>query len=302
MINGYYAGIDIGTNAVRLVIKNVTTHDGEIESYQVQEVRVPLRLGVDVFKSGAIGFKKEEQLVKTMDCFRKLMEIYGVIDYRAFATSAMREATNSNDIIWRIRKETGIDVKIISGEHEASTISKIAEDFDLEEGKWVFVDVGGGSTEITLVIKGKPVESHSFRIGTLRLLAGKVENETWRALKRLIGSYYDKYGAMNIVGTGGNINRYWKMSSQENKKGRHIIYFDDLKELYKELNRYSTEERMQKFKLKPDRADVIIPAGDIFITIGNILETNYIVVPMTGLGDGIVDSLVDDNQATNSVI
>ena len=150
MRQGFYAAIDIGTNAARFVIKNVYLNDKhQLNSYAVQELRVPLRLGVDVFRTGSIGMKKEEQLINTMACFKALMEIYDVIDYRALATSAVREAKNGEAIMWRIRKETGVDVKIISGETEAGTIVKIAKDLKLS-GDWVFMDVGGGSTEITL--------------------------------------------------------------------------------------------------------------------------------------------------------
>lgn len=297
MRSGYYAGIDIGTNAARLVIKNTYVNERhEIEDYDVQEIRIPLRLGVDVFKTGAIGIKKEEQLVKTMACFKNLMDIYDVIDYRAMATSAMREAKNGQDIIWRIRKETGVDVQIISGNEEANTIARIAKDFSLDEGRWVFIDVGGGSTEVSLLSKGKPTESNSFELGTLRILAGKDRPETWKGFKKKLADYRDKYGNLEIVGTGGNINRYWKMSQHKEKKGLNVLYVEDLRELYGKLKQYSVGERMEKFKLKPDRADVIIPAGDIFLTAAETMGAKFIVVPMTGLGDGIVDELVRDNM------
>lgn len=303
MKNGYYGGIDIGTNAARMVIKNVYMNDKrEIVSYIVQELRVPLRLGVDVFKDGRINLKKEEQLIKTMACFKALMEIYDVVAYRALATSAMREAANGKDLIWRIRKETGVDVKIISGETEAFTITKIAQDMGISDGKWAFVDVGGGSTEVTLMVKGKVIDSHSYELGTLRILAGKAKPETWRKFKRALSSYETKYGPLNIVGTGGNINRYWKMSSHEEKKGTHALYVKELDEEYNALKKLSVPERMDQYKLKPDRADVIIPAGDIFLTAATLLKSTYVLVPMTGLGDGIVDSLIAEQADTMNVI
>ena len=160
MKNGYYAGIDVGTNAGRLVIKDVYQNQkGQIVSARIQEIRIPLRLGADVFSTGSISFRKEEQLIDTMKAFRSLMNIYGVIDYRAYATSAMREAKNGSDIIWRIRKETGIDMQIVSGEKEAQTITSIISDIHCDEGVYLSVDVGGGSTEISLIKDGKPIES-----------------------------------------------------------------------------------------------------------------------------------------------
>lgn len=297
MRNGYYAGIDIGTNAARLVIKNVYLNDKHaIEDYQVQEVRIPLRLGVDVFKNDEIGLKKEEQLVKTMSCFKSLMEIYDVIDYRALATSAMREARNGKDIIWRIRKETGVDVQIISGDEEARTIASIAKDFKVNEGNWIFIDVGGGSTEVSLLVNGKPLESNSFELGTLRILAGRDKPETWKKFKDALAGYRGKYGPLNIVGTGGNINRYWKMSSHREKKGVNTIAVDEMEGLFEALKILSVSERMEQFRLKPDRADVIVPAGDIFLTAAKVLGSKYLVVPMTGLGDGIVEDLVMNNM------
>lgn len=294
---GYYAGIDIGTNAARFILKNVYLNEkNQVESYAVQELRVPLRLGVDVFQTGYVGMKKEDQLIKTMTCYKALMDIYDVIDYRALATSAMREAKNGEDIIWRIRKETGVDVAIISGETEAGTIIKIAKEIKVDDGNWVFVDVGGGSTEVTMYAQGKIYDSHSYPLGTLRILAGKDKQETWDAFQEAIQSYHDEFGKLNIIGTGGNINRYWKLSDQKDKKGHHVLYIEDLDEWYQKLNKMTVAERMAKYKLKPDRADVIIPAGKLFLTAAEMLESDYVLVPMIGLGDGIVDTLVNDNM------
>ena len=296
MKQGFYAGIDIGTNAARFVIKNVYLNEKhQLGSYAVQELRVPLRLGVDVFRTGSIGLKKEDQLIRTMSCFKALMEIYDVIDYRALATSAMREASNGEQIIWRIRKETGVDVRIISGETEAGTIVQIAKDLKLT-GDWVFMDVGGGSTEISMYSDERIVESHSYPLGTLRILAGADRPEVWDSMRDAVRSYRKKFGKLNIVGTGGNINRYWKMSDQKDKKGHHVLDVKDLKEEYLKLSKMSVAERMLKYKLKPDRADVIIPAGNLFLTVSDILDTEYIMVPMTGLGDGIIDSLIADDM------
>lgn len=297
MKNGYYAGIDVGTNAGRMVIKDVYQDPkGQTRTAKIQEIRIPLRLGVDVFSTGSISFRKEEQLIDTMKAFRSLMNIYGVIDYRAYATSAMREAKNGPDIIWRIRKETGIDMQIVSGEKEAQTITSIISDIHAEEGVYVSMDVGGGSTEISLIVDGVPQESTSFPLGTLRILAGKDTPEAWNNLRNLIDAYYDKYGSLNIIGTGGNINRYWKLSDHKTKKGVNILPVEDLKEIYDEIYPLTLEERREKYSLKPDRADVIIPAGKLFLIVSKGLGSKYVIVPLTGLGDGIVDEIIANSR------
>ena len=195
----------------------------------------------------------------------------------------------------QIRKETGVQISIIDGETEAKTISKIAKDFNLDEDKYVFIDVGGGSTEVTLVSKGKAIESTSFELGTLRILAHKDKKETWGRFMDLIESYHKKYGNLDIVGTGGNINRYWKMSKKKStKKDLNYLTVDELNEIYDELEKYSPSQRMAKFDLKPDRADVIIPAGNIFKKASEILKSKTIYVPMIGLSDSIVDTLIEN--------
>lgn len=292
MKNGYYGSIDIGTNAARMVIKNVSLFAGKLTSFKVQEVRVPLRLGADVFRYGVIKDKKLDQLVKTISCFKSLMEIYDVLDYEALATSALREAQNGKEVIDKVKEVTGVQIEIISGDREANTISKIGSDLKLEDGKYVFVDVGGGSTEITIYIKGHTVYSHSYPLGTLRILANADKEETWDELKKTLRKYKDECGKMDIVGTGGNINRYWKMSGHKDKKGLHVLSVKDLEKEYKTLKEMDVTERMSKFKLKPDRADVIIPAGAIFLLVADVINADDIIVPLVGLGDGIVDSLI----------
>lgn len=292
MKNGYYGSIDIGTNAARMVIKNVSLSGGKLTSFKVQEVRVPLRLGADVFRYGIVKEKKLDQLVKTISCFKALMEIYDVLDYEALATSALREAQNGKEVIQKVKEETGVQIEIISGEREANTISKIGADLKLEDGKYVFVDVGGGSTEITIYVKGHTVYSQSFPLGTLRILAKADKEESWSEMRRLLRKYREEYGKMDIVGTGGNINRYWKMSGHKDKKGLHVLSVKDLEKEYKTLKDMDVTERMSKFKLKPDRADVIIPAGYIFLLVADTIDAEDIIVPLVGLGDGIVDSLI----------
>ena len=296
MKSGYYAGIDIGTNAARLVIKDTFINQKhEIDSVEVQKIRIPLRLGVDVFKNGEISQKKIEQLGLTILAFKSIMEIYNVIDFSCFATSAMREAKNGNEAIGYVKEKTGITIKIISGEDEAKTVSKIAKNIKLDNNPYVFVDVGGGSTEVTLVENKKAIESNSYRLGTLRILASQDKQETWDNFKSKLKEYKSKYGATNIVGTGGNINRYWKMSKKKEKNNIPVLDVSNFIDIYQDIRLMTSAERMEKFDIKPDRADVIIPAGEIFATASKILDSKTIIVPMIGLSDGIVDSLIQEH-------
>lgn len=291
MTNGYYGAIDIGTNAVRMVIKQVYENPNrEVITNLVQELRIPLRLGVDVFKYGFISEKKIDQLVKTITCYKALFELYNVISFKIVATSAMREASNSETVINKVFEETSYKIEIITGETEANTISMIAKDCNLSDN-YVFVDVGGGSTEVTLYAKGRAQESKSFPLGTLRILAKKDKKSTWKELKTLLESYYKKYGKLNIVGTGGNINRYYKIAYAKSKN--KYLAVDDLRYIYNDLLDLSIKERIEKYKIKPDRADVIIPAGSIYIKCAEILHSKYVIVPLIGLGDALIDSLID---------
>ena len=297
MKSGYYAGIDIGTNGARLVIKDAFyNEERKLEAVEVNKVRVPLRLGADVYSIGELSERKIRQLSLCISSFRDLMNIYDVVSYSCLATSAMREAAkNGKEVIERIKKETGVTISIIDGETEAKTISKIAKDFALDDDKYVFIDVGGGSTEVTLVSKGKAVESNSFELGTLRILAHKDKKETWGRFEDLLEDYHKKYGQLDIVGTGGNINRYRKMSKKKtNKKDLNYLSVEELENIYDELAKYTASQRVAKFDLKPDRADVIIPAGNIFKKASDILKTKTIYVPMIGLSDSIVDTLIDN--------
>jgi exopolyphosphatase / guanosine-5'-triphosphate,3'-diphosphate pyrophosphatase len=294
MINGYYGAIDIGTNAVRMVIKQVYEHPNrEISSHNVQELRIPLRLGVDVFKYGFISEKKADQLSKTITCFKALFELYNVKSFKIVATSAMREASNSQSVIDKVFEETGYRIDTISGECEANTISMIATDCNLHDNL-VFIDVGGGSTEVTLYVKDTAVESNSFPIGTLRILAKKDKKSTWKDLKKTLNGYYEKYGKMNIVGTGGNINRFYKISTAKKKKENLSV--EDMKSIYEDLKKLSIKERIEKYKIKPDRADVIIPAGSIYLKCAEILKSKFIIVPMIGLCDALIDTQIEQNM------
>ena len=285
-----YAAIDIGSNAVRLLIKELE-EDNMPRFSKVLLLRVPLRLGFDVFAQGRISEKKEKNMIRLMKCYKQLMKIYDVVDYRACATSAMRDAANGPQIIRDVEKKTGIRIEIIDGQEEARMIyNNHIENMKDRKGNFMYVDVGGGSTEINLLADGELVCSRSYNIGTVRMLNNAVEDSEKARIKRDMKDLAASYPGINIIGSGGNINKLFKMV-----KGRDRRYprmsVASLRELYDELRALSVEERMEIYALKPDRADVIVPAGDIFLTIADITGAQYIYVPVIGLADGIIDGL-----------
>lgn len=285
-----YAAIDIGSNAVRLLIKELEDC-GEPHFNKVLLLRVPLRLGFDVFAQGRISDRREKDIVRLMKCYRHLMKIYDVADYRACATSAMRDASNGPQIIREVEKKTGIRIEIIDGQEEARMIyNNHIENMKGRRGNFMYVDVGGGSTEINLLADSELVCSRSYNIGTVRMLNNAVEESEKERIRRDMKDLAISYPGINIIGSGGNINKLFKMV-----KGRDRRYprmsVASLRELYDELKPLSVEERMDLYDLKPDRADVIVPAGDIFLTIAELTGAQYIYVPVIGLADGIIDGL-----------
>jgi exopolyphosphatase / guanosine-5'-triphosphate,3'-diphosphate pyrophosphatase len=281
-----YAAIDIGSNGMRLLIAKVVELNGVTSVQKLSLVRVPIRLGEDVFNEGVISEEKKEKFIKTIKAYKLLMDIYQVKDFRAVATSAMREAKNGNEIANLIKKETDIDISLIDGKMEADLIfSTIYTQNINKSDSYLFIDVGGGSTEITIFNKGKRVESKSFKIGTVRLLQGKVEEENWKELDEWLNNVVNSDKDFKAIGTGGNINRYFKLS-----RNNHLepVKLDVLNELYSDLNSLTKEERAEKYRLRYDRADVIVPAGKIYLTILERCGINEIIVPKIGLSDGIV--------------
>ncbi len=286
-----YAAIDIGSNAVRLLIKELEEAE---EPYlnKVLLLRVPLRLGFDVFAQGRISEKREKDMIRLMKCYKQLMKIYEVAEYRACATSAMRDAANGSQIIREVEKKTGIRIEIIDGQEEARMIyNNHIETMKARKGNFMYVDVGGGSTEINLIADGELVCSRSYNIGTVRMLNNAVEESEKARIRRDMKDLAVSYPGINIIGSGGNINKLFKMV-----KGRDRRYprmsVASLRELHDELKALTVEERMEEFDLKPDRADVIVPAGDIFLTVAEITGSQYIYVPVIGLADGIIDGLL----------
>lgn len=287
-----YAAIDIGSNAVRLLIKHVEEDANGIPHFsKVLLLRVPLRLGFDVFAMGKISEQKEKNMIRLMKSYRHLMKIYDVDSYRACATSAMRDAENGLSIIKRIKKKTDIQIEIIDGQEEAKMIyNNHIEQMEDRKGNYMYVDVGGGSTEINLLSQGELVCSRSYNIGTVRILNQAVKDSEWERLKTDMAELAQSYPQTNIIGSGGNINKLYRLATKKDKKQLRITVAT-LQQLHESLKALSVEERMEKFSLKPDRADVIVPAGDIFLTIAGLIGATYIYVPVIGLSDGIIDNL-----------
>ena len=294
-----YGAIDIGSNAVRLLIKKVSRKEstGEDKFSKILLLRVPLRLGFDVFEKGEISPVKEERMRRLMKAYRHLMKIYEVESFRACATSAMRDAKNGKAIIKKIRKTTGINIEIIDGQEEAQMIyNNHVECREDQNGNYMYVDVGGGSTEINLLIDGKLVYSKSFNIGTVRILTGGVTEAAWHQMRDEIGRVTKDHAEINIIGSGGNSNILYRLIEKKDKK-RKRIPIASLQNMYDKLKVLTPEARMETFNLKPDRADVIVPASEIFLCIAEVIHANYIYVPEIGLSDGIIDNLYAADKA-----
>ena len=287
-----YAAIDIGSNAVRLLIKSIDREAvQEKKIKKVMMLRVPLRLGFDVFSIGELSEKKADKLRRLMKAFRQLMKIYDVDDYRACATSAMRDARNGRTIIKKIEKDTGIRIEIIDGQEEARMIyNNHIECMEDRLGNYMYVDVGGGSTEINLLTNGELVSSVSYNIGTVRMLSNAVKEGTWQQMEEELMKVTEGVAAINIIGSGGNINKLFRLADKKDKKLQRLPV-SSLQTVYDVLKPLTPEERVEAFSLKQDRADVIVPAAEIFLKIAEVVHAEYIYVPVIGLSDGIIDNL-----------
>lgn len=290
-----YAAIDIGSNAGRLLITSVIDTEKELIFKKDVFVRVPLRLGENAFTLHKLSEKKIIELEKTIVAFKNLMDVYGVSDYRACATAAMREAKNGEEIIQKIVDTTGVQLTIIDGKKEAELIYNIHVAENLDHSKdYLYIDVGGGSTELTLFSKNKLIACNSFPIGTIRLLVSNGEDVQWDSmrqwLKENIGVHHNPVVG---IGTGGNINKIAKLIG---KKDNKAITYSDIKATYNYLNAFTVEERITKLSMNPDRADVIIPAGKIFLNIMKWADIEEIYVPRLGLVDGIIHHLAEKHR------
>ena len=287
-----YAAIDIGSNAVRLLIKSIDREAvQEKKIKKVMMLRVPLRLGFDVFSIGELSEKKADKLRRLMKAFRQLMKIYDVDDYRACATSAMRDARNGRTIIKKIEKDTGIRIEIIDGQEEARMIyNNHIECMEDRLGNYMYVDVGGGSTEINLLTNGELVWSVSYNIGTVRMLSNAVKEGTWQQMEEELMKVTEGVAEINIIGSGRNINKLFRLADKKDKKLQRLPV-SSLQTVYDVLKPLTPEERVEAFSLKQDRADVIVPAAEIFLKIAEVVHAEYIYVPVIGLSDGIIDNL-----------
>jgi len=284
------AAIDIGSNAARLLIVEVVDDGyGKPQFNKLNLVRVPLRLGFDVFEKGEISKQRVGMIIQTMKAYSHLLNVYDVKHLKACATSAMRDAVNSNDIIRKVKLETGIEIKIISGDEEASVIyeNHFAETLDKEHA-YLYIDVGGGSTELTLFAEGKLRYKESFNIGTIRLLKNQVEESHWENMRDMLKQNTKMKLPVIAIGSGGNINKIFSISKK--KEGKPLP-LDLLKDYYKEFSNFTVEERIRIYKFRDDRADVIVPALQIYINVMRWADTSEIYVPKIGLADGLVQHL-----------
>lgn len=285
-----YAAIDIGSNAVRLLISNIIEQKGKPALFKKSSlVRVPIRLGADVFLNHQISKENEIRLIDTMNAFRLLMQAHKVIVYKACATSAMREADNGNEIAKHILKQCKIKIDIINGEEEAAIIAATDLNEHLDDNStYLYVDVGGGSSEFTIIHQGETQASRSFKIGTVRLLNDIVQKEAWFELEQWIKTSTKDYEKVDLIGSGGNINKIFKISGKA--IGKPLTYFY-LTSFYQMLQSYSYEERITELDLNQDRADVIIPATRIYLSAMKWSGARDIYVPKIGLSDGIIKSI-----------
>ena len=287
------SAIDIGSNAARLLISEVTTGEKNKVSFsKLSFIRVPLRLGFDVFETGKISPHRIELLLHTMKGYVNLLHAYEVKYVKACATAAMRDAANSSEIIQLVKNETGIEIEIISGSQEASFIyeNHVAENLD-KDHSYLYIDVGGGSTELTFWANNKLVFKDSYNIGTIRLLQKKVNENTWNEMKDAIKEKTKGYKEVIAIGSGGNINKVFTLSRRKDSKP---LPLDLLRDYYKELSNVSLAERINVYHLREDRADVIVPALQIYVNVMKWANANEIYVPKIGLADGLVQHLWDE--------
>jgi exopolyphosphatase/guanosine-5'-triphosphate,3'-diphosphate pyrophosphatase len=294
-----YAAIDIGSNAVRLLFCNVHTHNGKTSIKKAELIRVPIRLGEDSFLHKRISVKKADKLVTAMKAFKNLIDVYDAVDYRACATSAMRDADNRYEVVERVRKEAGIKIEIIDGKTEADIIysNHIADHLDSNHN-YLYIDIGGGSTEITLFSNKKAVVSQSFNIGTIRMLHDQIDKEYWSYFKNWIKEITVGYKPITAIGSGGNINKLFKMTGKKQNKPLAVAKLKSLCEL---IESYTYEERIQVLGMNPDRADVIIPASRILLTVLKKAEIDRLIVPQIGLSDGIIHQLYEQHLEKKSI-
>jgi len=287
------AAIDIGSNAARLLITEVIVDEKKSPSFnKLNLIRVPLRLGFDVFETGEISKAKTGMVMQTMKGYQHLMNAYGVEHLKACATSAMRDAKNASDLIRKIKLETGIVIEVISGDYEANLIyeNHVAENMD-KDHSYLYIDVGGGSTELSFFSNSILTYKKSFNIGTIRLLKNMVKDSQWEEMKEVIKAVTKGHKEVVAIGTGGNINKVFSMSKRKDGKP---LTLDLLKDYYKELGNVSLAERISRYGLREDRADVLVPALQIYTNVMRWAAAEEIYVPKIGLVDGLIRHLWEE--------
>lgn len=294
-----YGAVDIGSNAIRLLVVTVIEQKGKDTIFKKTSlVRVPIRLGAEVFVDGRISDKNAVRMLDAMKAFSLLMKTHGIKRYRACATSAMREASNGSEIVKTIKEKSGIVIDIIDGNDEAAIIASTDLKTLIEDDKvFLYVDVGGGSTELTIFANGETVTSQSFKIGTVRLLENLVAEDVWKQMEAWIKQETKDYKKILMIGSGGNINTIFKKSGKKLGKPLSYIY---LSSYYKTLKSLTYEERITELDMNPDRADVVIPATKIYLSAMKWSKAKSVYVPKIGLSDGIVKSLYNEKIAAES--
>lgn len=289
-----FAAIDIGSNAVRLLFTQVFEYEQNTIFKKDALFRVPIRLGEDVFINHKISAEKVNSLVKTMIAFRYLIEAYHPVDFMVCATASMREAENGEKVVEQIKKQARIDIKIINGKQEANMIcsNHIAEKLNPEKS-YLYIDVGGGSTEVTLISRGKIINSNSFNLGTVRILKNQTTKTEWQNFKKWLRENAAHCQPFAGIGSGGNINKIFNLSRR--KEGSPLSY-KKIKQLYDYLNSYCLEDRIKVLGLRPDRADVIIPAAQIYLSVMKWVNIKKIYIPKIGLADGIIHILYEKQK------
>ena len=292
------AAIDIGSNAARLLFANVFETDGKVFVEKATLVRIPTRLGEDVYTINRISDEKAGNLIKTLRAYKLLIDVYKPVDFDACGTAAMREAENGEEVLNKIKQEAGFDIRLIDGEEEANII-RHTHKIGFEESKdySLYIDVGGGSTDVSISKNGNILEVKSFKIGTLRLLKDKVKNKEWERLRKWLKRYKEHFGRLHVIGSGGNINKINKIFGDP---ATFTLTLENLKRAYKYLNKFSLEERIEIMGLRPDRADVIVPAAEIFLFIMKIINAGEVIVPKIGLADGLVFQLYEKYREKKS--
>jgi exopolyphosphatase / guanosine-5'-triphosphate,3'-diphosphate pyrophosphatase len=290
------AAVDIGSNAIRLQITNVTYFEDTVNFKKLEYLRFPLRLGLDVFNSQKISDKNKRKFVKLMKAFKLLIDLYEVDDYMVCATSAMRESSNGREIAEEVKQDIGLKINIIDGNKEAELINMALWSY-IDEKSYLHIDVGGGSTELNIYINKQKIASKSFKIGSVRALDDSIPESVWRSMNKFISENVSPKDKIICIGTGGNINKIFELSKPS--KSKRYLNIEKIREIQEYLASFTYEERVNKLNLNPDRADVIIPAANIYLTAMTAASSKRMIVPDVGLKDGLMKVLYEKNKAKN---